>query len=399
MKMKKPELKRRNFLKQSTLAAGASSLMITRPELVFGANANSKINLGIIGCGGRGTHDGRNLIKTGNVQIVALADYFDFQAKGLANTFDVDVKNCYWGIEAYKNLIARKDVDAVLLTTTPYFRPMQFEEAIKNGKHVFTEKPIATDPWGCRKFHEIGKLAEKKKLVVGAGLQTRYEKTRQKIAKMIQDGAIGELMFGHSTRMGGDLWRRGRKPNFSQLDFEVRNWLYFTWASGDFVTEQHIHNIDVFNWFTGKLPVCAHASGGRKKRTDVGNIYDYIQVIWEYPGGFCYTHTGSQIKGGYNNMVSQIQGTGGYYDAQGWNGKLAINDGETVEHGGIGQASMQEMIEFTEAVLGKRDYLNNADYVTTSTFTCLMARKAAYEQKKVYWKDLWDSNEKFELPG
>jgi myo-inositol 2-dehydrogenase / D-chiro-inositol 1-dehydrogenase len=398
--MKEQSKTRRSFLKKSALAtASLSTFMIAKPGTALGVDANSKIHMAIIGCGGRGQHDGRNLFKTGNVKIAALADYFDFQAKSMAKTFEVDEKDCYWGIDAYKDVCARKDIDAVLLTTAPYFRPVQFEEAIKQGKHVFTEKPVATDPWGCRLFLKVGKQAEEKKLVVVAGLQTRYEKTRQKIAALIQDGAIGELMFGHCTRMGGDLWRRERKPDFTERDFQVRNWLYYNWASGDFLTEQHIHNIDVFNWFSGTLPVSAVGSGGRKVRTDIGDIYDYIQVVWEYPNGFSLAHTGSQVNKGYSNMVSQIQGTNGYYDQQGWDGKLVIRDGETIEHGGIGQASEQEMIEFTEAVLGKRDYINNSEYVTTSTFTCLLARKAAYEGRRVQWKELWDSNEKFELPS
>ncbi|MBN2326576.1 MAG: Gfo/Idh/MocA family oxidoreductase, partial [Candidatus Omnitrophica bacterium] len=284
MKKEKSKLEsRRGFLQKT--AAGLSAAAILQHQTVFGSSANSMVQMAIVGTGGRGRYDGRNLIKTGRVKIVALADYFDFQMTDPARDFNVSEDRCYAGVDGYKQVMASEDVDAVLLTTTPFFRPIQFEAAIQAGKHVFAEKPIAVDPWGCRKFMENGKLAEKKKLTVGAGLQSRYDEGRRKIAQMIHEGAIGDLLLGHSTRMGSDLWRRERPAHFSERDHQVRHWLYYQWGSGDFITEMHVHNLDVFNWFTGMLPVSAAGRGDRKVRLDVGDIYDYIQVLYEFPGG------------------------------------------------------------------------------------------------------------------
>ncbi|MGC9327840.1 MAG: Gfo/Idh/MocA family protein, partial [Candidatus Hinthialibacter sp.] len=291
---------------------------------------------------------------------------------------------------------ASEDVDAVLLTTAPFFRPIQFEAAIQAGKHVFAEKPIAVDPWGCRKFMENGKLAEQKKLTVGAGLQSRYDEGRQKIAQMIHDGAIGDLLLGHSTRMGGDLWRRERPAHFSERDHQVRHWLYYQWGSGDFITEMHVHNLDIFNWFTGMLPVSAVGKGDRRVRLDVGDILDYIQVLYEYPGGFTLSHTGTQIDAGYQGSEKQIVGTKGYYDEK---SGLFVGKEKASEHGGIRNATEVEMEKFVASVLGEIPTLNNSDYVTTSTFTCILGRTAAYSGEKTYWKALWDSNQKYDLPG
>jgi len=176
------DVKRRTFLKNASITAvGATTYTLLQPRHVRGAQANSKVHLGIIGTGGRGQHDGRNLLKTGKVKIVALADYFDFQMEDPARQFEVDPSRCFDGIDGYKKIMALDDVDAVLLTTPPYFRPIHFEAAVDAGKHVFAEKPIAIDPWGCRKFLATGKEAEHKKITVGAGLQSRYDEGRQDI--------------------------------------------------------------------------------------------------------------------------------------------------------------------------------------------------------------------------
>lgn len=388
----KSGISRRRFLHTT---AGFSAVSLISSRQVFGSEANSMIQMGIVGTGGRGQFDGRNLIKTGKVKITALADYFDFQMEGPARDFGVEKARCFAGIDGYKSLMELKDVDAVLLTTAPYFRPMQFEAAIEAGKHVFAEKPVAVDPWGCRLFLEIGEKAKKKNLTVGAGLQSRYDEGRQKIAQMIHDGKIGELLVGHSTRMGSDLWRRERPASFSERDYQVRHWLYYQWGCGDFINEMHIHNLDVFNWFTGMLPLSATGRGGRRVRLDVGDIYDYIQVLYEYPNGFTLTHTGSQINAGYQGSEKQILGTKGYYDEK--TGLFA--DGKNIaEHGGIRDATEEEMKQFVASVLGERPTINNCEYAVTSTFTCILGREAAYAGEKTTWKSLWKSKRRLALP-
>lgn len=385
---------RRNFLR--TAAASVPGMMILSRRTAVGSEANSMIQMGIVGTGGRGQFDGRNLIKTGKAQVIALADYFDFQMTDPARDFGVEKDRCFAGIDGYKQLVALKEVDAVLLTTAPYFRPIHFEAAIDAGKHVFAEKPVAVDPWGCRKFLEVDKKAVEKKLTVGAGLQSRYDAGRQKIAQMIHEGAIGDLLLGHSVRMGGDLWRRERPARFSELDHEVRHWLYYIWSSGDFIAEMHVHNLDVFNWFAGMLPVSAAGKGGRKVRLDVGDIYDYIQVLFEYPNGFTLSHTGTQINAGYQGSEKQIVGTKGYYDEK---AGLFVENKKVAEHGDVEDATEEEMRQFVASVLQERPRIDNCEYVVSSTFTCILGRTAAYTGEKTTWKQLWDSNQKIELPG
>lgn len=394
MRKRSTSLSRRQFLKASS-AAGVSTISILNSESVFGTQANSTLQVGLIGSGGRGTSDAKSLVGTGKAQVVAIADYFDFQLEEPAREFGVSPAKCFSGIDAYSRVLEMEDVDAVMLTTPPYFRPEQFEASIEAGKHVFAEKPIAVDPWGCRKFMEAGKKAEQKNLTVVAGLQTRYADDRRKIADMIADGAIGDPVVAQSKRLGGDLWRRERLPNFTERDFQVRNWLYYLWASGDFLVEMHVHNLDVINWMSGMLPVSAYGSGGRRVRTDIGDIYDHIAVHYEYPDGFHLSHTGSQISSGYGGQEAQIIGTKGTYDTQ---QGLLLKSKETVPQGGLRNATDREMEVFVASALGDGPYTNNSDYVTTSTFMCVLGRTAAYRNEKVTWKELWDSNKRIEMP-
>lgn len=387
-------LSRRNFLKTSAAAAGIS---ILQPRRVFGSQANSMVNVGIVGTGGRGRLSGRNLLKTGRARVVALADYFDFQTEEPAREFDVDRSRCFSGLDGYKGVLALEEVDAVALTGPPYCRPQQFEDALRAGKHVFAEKPIAVDVRGCRRFLDAGKDAGRSKLTVVAGLQSRYDEGARKMAKLIQGGAIGRPLVGHSQRMGGDLWRRERPSHFTELDHQIRHWLYYLWAGGDFIVEMHVHNLDRLNWCIGMLPVSATGSGGRDVRKDVGDIYDHINVLYEYPNGFHLSHTGTQIQAGFRGQESRIVGTDGFYDsAEG----IQTKDGQKI---GVERsprnAAEEEMVQFVASIFGEGPYRNNSEYVTTSTFTTILGRAAAYRGTKVTWKELWDSDERIEMPA
>ncbi len=393
MTNKMPSLSRRDFIKTGTLAA-ASTVMFVRADQVSGTAANSKINLGIIGTGGRSGDDGTALLKTGKVQVTALADYFDFQMVEPAKTYGVAAERCFKGLDGYKAIMALKDIDAVLLTAPPYSRPEHFQAAVDAGKHVFAEKPIAVDPWGCRKFQETGKAAAARKLTVGVGLQSRYDPGRRQIAQAIRDGAIGKPVVAHSQRMGGDLWRHPRPANFTERDHQIRHWLYYLWASGDFIVEMHIHNLDVLNWFSGMLPETAYGTGGRTVRTDVGDILDHISVIFQYPGGFHLSHTGTQIPSGYSAQSGQIIGSIGSFDtAKG----LITKDKQTIMPGDLGPAADEEMKAFVASVTGQGSYVNDCEHAVTSTFTCILGRTAAYKKEKVSWKDLWASNQRNEM--
>ncbi len=384
---------RRVFFRNT--AAAVSTMTILQSRQVRGTRANSKINVAIVGTGGRGVYSGRNLIKTGRVRIVALADYFDFKMTEAAREFEVEASGCYAGLDGCRRVIERSDVDAVVLANPPYFRPGDFRAAVEGGKHVFAEKPIAVDAWGCREFLKAGEAAATKELTVVAGLQSRYERGRRRIAELIREGAIGRPLLASSERLGGDLWRRERPPHFTERDHQINHWLYYLWAGGDFIVEMHVHNLDIFNWFTGLLPTAATARGGRDVRTDIGDIYDHINVLYEYPNGFHLTHSGTQIRSGYSGQGSRIIGSEGSYDST---AGLYTRDHLRIQHGDTREASEEEMRRFVASILEEGPYLNNSDYVTTSTFTAILGREAAYRGERVPWKDLWDSNHRIEMP-
>lgn len=394
--MKSYSTNRRRFLETTSKAGSAAAIAVMSPQTALHAQSNSKIQVGIVGTGGRGNFDGRNIVKTGKAEVVALADYFDFQMTDQAKQFNVETQYCFDGIDGYKELMALDNIDAVILTTPPYFRPMHFAEAVKQGKHVFAEKPIAVDPWGCRQFLETGKKAKEKNLTFVAGLQTRYDQAYRQYAEMIHSGAIGTPIVGHSQRMGGDLWRRERPASFTERDHEVRHWLYYKWGSGDFIDEMHIHDLDVFNWFVGAVPKCATGAGGRDVRLDVGDIYDHISVIYEYESGFHFAHTGTQIPTGVYKRSKQIVGSEGSFDNE---SGLTDKNGEKHKFSSKKESTLIEMEQFVASINGDADYINNSEYVVTSTFTCILGRTAAYRNEKVYWKDLWDSNERLEIPS
>lgn len=394
--MKTNYTNRREFLETTSKAGGAAAIAVMSPQTALRAQSNSKLQVGIIGTGGRGNFDGRNIVKTGRAEVVALADYFDFQMTDQARQFNVSKQACFDGIDGYKELLALDQVDAVILTTPPYFRPEHFAAAVDAGKHVFAEKPIAVDPWGCRQVLETGKQAAEKKLTVVAGLQSRYDEAYRQYAEMIHAGAIGRPVVGHSQRMGGDLWRRERPANFSERDHQVRHWLYYKWGSGDFIDEMHIHDLDIFNWFTGSVPESAYGRGGRDVRLDVGDIYDHISVIYEYADGFHFAHTGMQIPVGYDKRNKQIIGTEGAFDSE---SGLTDKDKQKHKFTSKKESTLIEMEQFIASINGEVDYINNTEYVVTSTFTCILGRTAAYRNEKVMWKELWESNEKLEIPS
>ncbi|MFH1964871.1 MAG: Gfo/Idh/MocA family oxidoreductase, partial [Acidobacteriota bacterium] len=347
---------RRDFIKKASAVTAVSSFTILNSSTVFGTQANSMVQVGIIGTGGRGMNDGGKLLETGKAKIVALADYFDFQLERPGKEYSVAPSHRFSGLDGYKKLLDLPEVEATLHTSPPGFRPIQVEDSIAAGKHVFAEKPIAVDPWGCRKFKEVGENAKSKKLSLGVGLQTRYGLNQRKIAAAIASGAIGKPINGLVRRMSGDLWRREEPPTFSKLDHQIRHWLYYLWGSGDFITEQHIHNLDAFSWFVGSLPVSAAGRGGRTVRTDVGDIYDHFNVQFTYPDGLDLSYIGTQIPGSPSGQNTYIVGTEGSFDST---KGLTTKTGEVMEYRGVGDDNvLREMDHFLTSIQGG-DYINN----------------------------------------
>jgi len=287
-------LSRRDFIKVSSLAGMAT--LLGGSGRIFAAGSD-KIRVGLIGCGNRGVYDTVNCLNSSpGVELVAMGDLFkDHLDKALAKLkqklpekVKVTKDACFVGFDAYKKVLAC-DIDLVMLTETPHFRPEHFKAAIEAGKHVFMEKPVAVDPVGVRSIIATSELADRKGLTVVAGTQMRRIAHIVEIMKRIHNGDIGEIVGGQCCRMGSGLlnWGPLRQPGWSDMEWQIRNWYFYTWLSGDFIVEQHVHNLDIMNWAIGSHPIKCIGLGGRQVRTGpkYGNIFDHFAVEYEYPNG------------------------------------------------------------------------------------------------------------------
>src|SRR5262245_44211039 len=304
---------RRTVLKGAAAATAASTFTIVNAKSVRGTDANSTVEIGFIGCGGQGTPDASLLEATGKAKIVALADYFQDQLDKARERFKVDPKRAHVGIEAYKEVIGSK-VDAVLLVTPPGFRPEHFKAAAAAKKHIFAEKPLAVDVPGCHVVMDAGEKCKANNLTVVIGLQRHYSKAYRACKKLIDEGALGTIAMAHSAWDQGDLWRREKREEMkSELDWQVRNWYYFTWLSGDHIVEQNIHNMDVISWMLNARPIKAYGSGGKLWRKDIGHIYDHFNLVYEYPNQVLLNNTCVQINGVRGDVSETIRGSKGTF--------------------------------------------------------------------------------------
>ncbi len=377
-------ISRRSFLGRA--GAGVSAFTIGRPELVRGWAA-AKLKAGVIGVGGRGTGAVRDIL-TGNpnVEVVAMADIFeDHLERNLAklksnpqfaDRVNVDPEHRFIGFDAYKKLIAT-DVDIVMLCTPPGWRPIHFEAAVEAGKHVFTEKPVATDPVGCRRFLAAARKAEEKKLTVMSGAQRRSSREYIETVQKIQDGAIGEILALYSNYLSGPVMHaKARDPKWGDMEWQHRNWYSFLWLCGDQIVEQHFHNIDFINWVMGTHPVRVVASGGaawRPREELYGNIYDHLASDFVYPNGVHYSsHCRQYPQGCFRKVDDLIVGSKGRSNGMDM-GTKGIN------------GQVQEHIDMVKSILGDGPYINHGMAVAESTMTCIMARESAYSGQEITW--------------
>ncbi len=287
---------RRSFLKTSSAIAAAGTLVGGTLPLARAAHSynDETIKIGLIGCGGRGTGAAIQALDTkGPTKIVALADVFEYRTKAAlraikgkyADKVADDVK-LNTGVEAYKQVV-ESNADLVILASPPGFPTMHFEAAVNAGKHVFAEKPVATDAPGVRRFLAAVEKAKEKGLAVQVGLQRHHQSNYKATIQKLKDGAIGDIIFCRAYWNSDGVWIRNRKAEQSELEYQMENWYYFNWLSGDHITEQHIHNLDVINWLMDSYPTQAQGQGGRQVRTgdDTGEIYDHHFVEFTYPNG------------------------------------------------------------------------------------------------------------------
>jgi len=385
---------RRDFMKATAVsAAGMTFLAATSAR----GQAKKTFKIGLVGCGGRGNGAVRDCVNAGkvlgiDVKITALADaYADkverTQQRLAKEGHEVPKERVFVGFDAYKKLID-SGVDIVLLVTPPNFRPLHFAACIEAGKHVFFEKPVGVDPVGCRKIIETGELAKKKGLGVVAGTIWRHHGPYIATKKAVADGAIGRIVAGRIRYCIGRRWYRERKPEWSPAEYLVRNWINFVEMSGDHIVEQHVHTIDVANWFMDAHPVAAVGMGGRARRI-TGNQYDYFSVDFEYPNG-AHIHS----------MCRQVNGC--------WNGGGQVFVGQKGETNGCGRIKAAGEVKLPEVKTHKSPYvqehidllrsiiegnpLNEARQIAESSLTAVMGRISAYTGKRITWDEMMKSD-------
>ena len=399
-------LDRRDFIKTGAAAAAVGTLAIDRAAF---AQSSETVKVALIGCGGRGSGAANQALSTnGDVKLVAMADAFkdrmDSSQKGLqrAHGLKVDVKdeNKFIGFDAYKKAIELADM--VILATPPGFRPVHFAEAIKQGKHVFMEKPVAVDGKGVRQVLAAAKEAKKKNLKVGVGLQRHHQLGYQEIVKRIQDGAIGDIVSARSYWNGGGVWVRERKKfeqsagrKLTEMEYQMRNWYYFVWLCGDHITEQHIHNLDVINWIKGTHPTSCQGLGGRevRKGIDHGEIYDHHAVEYKYDDGSYMFSQCRHIRGCWNSVSEHVQGTKGRGTVSGPH-MLTDNNGEQIwRFGGGGKNPyQQEHDDLFDAIRNNKPF-NEAEYGAYSSLTSVMGRMATYSGRMINADEALNSDE------
>ena len=397
---------RRTFCKQ-TAAATTGILASTLPlDAMSNVYDNKKLKLALIGCGGRGSGAAvQALTADDKVELYAMADAFrdriDSSLNGIKEHFDgsknIDVKekNMFTGFDAYKKAIDLCDV--VILTTPPGFRPLHFEYAINNDKHVFMEKPLATDAPGIRKVLEVAKIAKDKKLNVVVGLQRHYQDKYITLYNKVVNGDIGKIVSGQVYWNDGGVWVQKRKPSQSELEYQMRNWYYFTWLCGDHILEQHIHNIDVANWFIGDYPISAQGMGGREVRNgiDHGQIFDHHFVEFTYANGAVISSQCRHQTGTASRVDEVFQGS---------NGSVVTGKGEMTDLSGNikykypnkwNEDPNPYQVEHDKLFQSIRnnEVINDVEYGAKSTMTAIMGRMATYTGKKITWDQAINSKE------
>jgi predicted dehydrogenase len=405
MKDVKKDFSRRDFVKGSALVAGS---ILLAPSAI-GAPAisadNKKLKLAVVGCGGRGTGAVSQALRAdADVNLVAMSDAFQDRLDGcytsLSKMFDtkrlaVKDKNKFIGFGSYKKAIDEADV--VILATPPGFRPRHFEYAIAQGKHVFMEKPLATDPAGIRQVLAAAKVAKEKNLNVVVGLQRHYQRNYREVLQRIQSGEIGKIVSGQVYWNSAGVWVRPRQAGQTEMEYQMRNWYYFNWLCGDHILEQHIHNIDVANWFIGEHPVKAQGMGGRQVRTgkEYGEIFDHHFVEFEYPGGAIISSQCRHQKGCMSRVSESFQGLNGTSYTNSSNvGRLKDYKGEAIyTHDGEEDMNPYQ-VEHDElfAAIRNGEVINNVEYGANSTMTAILGRMATYSGKVITWEEAFNSN-------
>lgn len=429
--MKKPEekqknndLSRRKFISTGTMATlgtiGAAGILASckggeekkteqaLPVMLDMAPDGKPLKAGLIGCGGRGTGAAINFLDAGpNLEITALGDVFQdrldacrAQLKERKN-IEIPDEKCFVGFDSYEKVID-SGIDLVLLCTPPHFRPAHVEAAVNAGKHIFMEKPVAVDPVGARSMMVSAERAKEKNLCMVSGTIRRVQKDFMELKRRVDSGEIGDIVSAHIIRNGGFVWFRDRRPEWSDMEYMLRNWVNFCWLSGDHIVEQFIHEVDVMNWFLGKVPVMAMGWGGRQRRI-TGDQYDFFSIEYVYDDGM-HAHCAARQISGCSNLTKQFfSGTKGFATARGNGCKISDLSGtdlwtypyvkkeDTDQTWAIKDPFVQEHVNLVTAIR-TGNTINDSEGQINSTLITIMGRMSAYTGKDVTWEELMNSD-------
>ena len=408
--LNKKEINRRQFVKTSAAATAVAATAggILLPQLSARASAyvagSDTLKVAVIGCGGRGAGAADQALSVKqDVKLVAMADAFkdrldesyeNLKKKhGTSGRLDVPEEHKFVGFDGYKQAIALADV--VILATPPGFRPIHFEEAVNAGKHVFMEKPVATDAPGVRKVLEMAEKAKQKNLNVVVGLQRHYQPSYLELMKRLHNGEIGEITGGQVYWNSSGVWERPREPQQTEMEYQMRNWYYFTWLCGDHIMEQHIHNIDVANWAKQAYPVKAQGMGGREVRTgpDHGQIFDHHYVEFHYEDGTMINSQCRHMEGCMNKVSESFVGTKGRATTDNNTEITDLKGNSLWRHRGKNDPNPYQ-VEHDRlfAAIASGEVINDAENGAKSTMTSLMGRMATYSGKVIEWEEALNSD-------
>ncbi len=412
------KIRRRQFLGATAAAAG---MMMIKPELVRGTAANSAVRLGVLGCGGRGTAVATGFVDDTNTRVVALADLFSDQLDKARKHFDdhqkskayaaIDAAQLFKGPKAYEQIAASKEVDALLVTTPPYFHPEHLETVVAAGKHVYLEKPVAVDVCGAQRVISAGRRAEGR-LSLAVGFQIRDATPFVELTRRIHGGALGDIACAQIYYYAGAIGRPDW-PNASPTERRLRNWVWDRVLSGDIIVEQNIHVIDVANWVLQGHPAKASGAGGRKVRADHGDCYDHFNVTFTYPNDLHVTFSSTQFDKGWWDVCERFFGSKGVSEAH-YSAPVAIYGDEPwgffkvaaeakpgefstagTFSGALDDADPQKQKAFIESITSGK-FQNQAAQGAESALSAMLGRMAAYTGREVTWDELLSSNESWD---
>jgi len=399
---------RREFLKTGLVVGATLAAPAILPGRLFAADNAATLRIGLIGCGGRGTGAAANALKADdNVVLTAMGDAFpeplEKSLKALQNAeataakVKVAPENCFVGFDAYQKVLA-SGVDVVLLATPPGFRPLHLQAAVAAGKHIFCEKPMAVDAPGVRSVLATAAEAKQKNLSLVAGFCYRYNTGVRAFMEQVHNGAIGEIRTIHTAYNTAGVWSKPRQPGWTDMEWQMRNWYYFTWLSGDHIVEQAVHNLDKMSWMMKDVPPknCL-ALGGRQVRTapEFGQIYDHFAVVYEYDNDVRAFHFCRQQANTFSDNSDHIWGADGVgHIVRAFSGPFVIRGKTNWRHR---EEKMRDMYQtehdelFASIRTGKP--INDGEWMAQSTMLAIMGRMAAYTGQLVTWEEAMNSQE------